>query len=134
MFQEMVHAKDPPSFYLNKLRTYLDPKASRSHRVSFYSHPPRSNQRVVTLRANYEPPSIKLFTELLHDQTCHKVHLITRCRDCVHHTPVKFKMSLVMQLLIHARVSLMQQHIIQCCKKANKKNVFNCIATSNRSS
>ncbi|RZB40880.1 formin-like protein, partial [Asbolus verrucosus] len=30
--QEMVHAKDPPSFYLNKLRTYLDPKASRSHR------------------------------------------------------------------------------------------------------
>ncbi|XP_060529722.1 formin-like protein isoform X3 [Cylas formicarius] len=30
--QEMVHAKDPPSYYLNKLRTYLDPKASRSHR------------------------------------------------------------------------------------------------------
>jgi hypothetical protein len=30
--QEMVHAKDPPSFYLNKLRTYLDPTASRSHR------------------------------------------------------------------------------------------------------
>lgn len=35
-FQEMVHAKDPPSHYLNKLRTYLDPKASRSHRVSFF--------------------------------------------------------------------------------------------------
>lgn len=33
--QEMVQAKDPPSHYLNKLRTYLDPKASRSHRVSF---------------------------------------------------------------------------------------------------
>ncbi|KAL9905430.1 formin-like protein isoform X2 [Glossina fuscipes] len=30
--QEMVQAKDPPSHYLNKLRTYLDPKASRSHR------------------------------------------------------------------------------------------------------
>ncbi|XP_044753453.1 formin-like protein isoform X1 [Coccinella septempunctata] len=30
--QEMVQAKDPPSYYLNKLRTYLDPKASRSHR------------------------------------------------------------------------------------------------------
>lgn len=30
--QEMVHAKDPPSYYLHKLRTYLDPKASRSHR------------------------------------------------------------------------------------------------------
>ncbi|KAJ8981736.1 hypothetical protein NQ317_008997 [Molorchus minor] len=29
---EMVLAKDPPSYYLNKLRTYLDPKASRSHR------------------------------------------------------------------------------------------------------
>jgi hypothetical protein len=34
--QEMVHAKDPPSHYLTKLRTYLDPKASRSHRVSYY--------------------------------------------------------------------------------------------------
>lgn len=32
----MVHAKDPPSHYLNKLRTYLDPKASRSHRVSIW--------------------------------------------------------------------------------------------------
>lgn len=31
----MVQAKDPPSHYLTKLRTYLDPKASRSHRVSF---------------------------------------------------------------------------------------------------
>ncbi|XP_058053444.1 formin-like protein [Anopheles bellator] len=30
--QEMVHAKDPPAHYLTKLRTYLDPKASRSHR------------------------------------------------------------------------------------------------------
>lgn len=32
--QEKVQAKDPPSHYLAKLRTYLDPKASRSHRVS----------------------------------------------------------------------------------------------------
>ncbi|EFN72674.1 Formin-like protein 2 [Camponotus floridanus] len=30
--QERVQAKDPPSHYLTKLRTYLDPKASRSHR------------------------------------------------------------------------------------------------------
>ncbi|KAL0268219.1 UNVERIFIED_CONTAM: hypothetical protein PYX00_010245 [Menopon gallinae] len=30
--QERVHAKDPPAHYLNKLRTYLDPKASRSSR------------------------------------------------------------------------------------------------------
>ncbi|XP_043258579.1 formin-like protein [Colletes gigas] len=30
--QERVQAKDPPSYYLAKLRTYLDPKASRSHR------------------------------------------------------------------------------------------------------
>ncbi|XP_026295173.1 formin-like protein CG32138 isoform X7 [Apis mellifera] len=29
---ERVQAKDPPSHYLAKLRTYLDPKASRSHR------------------------------------------------------------------------------------------------------
>lgn len=34
-FQERVQAKDPPSHYLTKLRTYLDPKASRSHRVRF---------------------------------------------------------------------------------------------------
>ncbi|XP_036325577.1 formin-like protein isoform X5 [Rhagoletis pomonella] len=33
--QEMVQAKDPPAHYLNKLRTYLDPKASRSHRLFF---------------------------------------------------------------------------------------------------
>lgn len=32
--QDMVQAKDSPAHYLNKLRTYLDPKASRSHRVS----------------------------------------------------------------------------------------------------
>ena len=32
--QELVIAKDPPSYYLNKLRTYLDPKASKSSRVS----------------------------------------------------------------------------------------------------
>lgn len=44
ILQEMVHAKDPPSHYLNKLRTYLDPKASRSHRVnisdSYVAHEP----------------------------------------------------------------------------------------------
>lgn len=31
--QERVQAKDPPSHYLAKLRTYLDPTASRSHRT-----------------------------------------------------------------------------------------------------
>lgn len=35
--QDMVQAKDSPAHYLNKLRTYLDPKASRSHRVSYVS-------------------------------------------------------------------------------------------------
>ncbi|XP_069966996.1 formin-like protein isoform X3 [Bactrocera oleae] len=34
--QDMVQAKDPPCHYLNKLRTYLDPKASRSHRLFFF--------------------------------------------------------------------------------------------------
>ena len=33
--QELVSAKDPPSHYLHKLKTYLDPKASRSSRVSY---------------------------------------------------------------------------------------------------
>ncbi|KAK7481190.1 hypothetical protein BaRGS_00027450 [Batillaria attramentaria] len=35
--QERVHAKDPPHVYLDKLRTYLDPKATRSSRVSFFT-------------------------------------------------------------------------------------------------
>ena len=34
VFQEMVSAKNPPSFYLNKLRVYLDPSSSKSSRVS----------------------------------------------------------------------------------------------------
>ena len=28
--QERVHAKETPPYYLRKLKTYLDPKASRS--------------------------------------------------------------------------------------------------------
>ena len=32
--QELVSAKDPPAHYLDKLKTYLDPKASRSSRVT----------------------------------------------------------------------------------------------------
>lgn len=42
--QEMVQAKDPPSHYLTKLRTYLDPKASRSHRVSHHFTSSYNNQ------------------------------------------------------------------------------------------
>ncbi|ESP01673.1 hypothetical protein LOTGIDRAFT_139357 [Lottia gigantea] len=35
--QDRVHAKDPPHVYLDKLRTYLDPKSTRSSRVNkFY--------------------------------------------------------------------------------------------------
>ena len=34
VLQERVSAREPPSFYLAKLRTYLDPTASRSPRVS----------------------------------------------------------------------------------------------------
>lgn len=32
--QEKVIAKEPPSFYLRKLKTYLDPRASRSAKVN----------------------------------------------------------------------------------------------------
>ena len=32
-FQERVSAKQPPSFYLTKLRVYLDPTASKSSKV-----------------------------------------------------------------------------------------------------
>ncbi len=34
LFQERVSAKQPPSYYLTKLRVYLDPTASKSSKVS----------------------------------------------------------------------------------------------------
>ena len=34
VFQERVSAKNPPEFYLTKLRVYLDPTASRSSKVT----------------------------------------------------------------------------------------------------
>lgn len=33
IFQELVTAKDPPGTYLNKLKVYLDPTASKSSKV-----------------------------------------------------------------------------------------------------
>jgi hypothetical protein len=37
--QEKVIAKDPPDFYLDKLRTYLDPTAAKSSKVNVYINP-----------------------------------------------------------------------------------------------
>jgi len=34
--QELVQARDPPGSYLRKLQTYLDPKASKSFKVSHF--------------------------------------------------------------------------------------------------
>ncbi|BFZ01227.1 hypothetical protein BsWGS_04266 [Bradybaena similaris] len=39
--QERVHAKDPPHVYLDKLKAYLDPKATRSSRFLFSCHSKR---------------------------------------------------------------------------------------------
>src|SRR5690349_17132561 len=64
--QEMVQAKDPPSHYLTKLRTYLDPKASRSHRVSslFFFHYQR--REIIAVQINSWPTSRgKLTTRLM---------------------------------------------------------------------
>nr|CAD7205277.1 unnamed protein product [Timema douglasi] len=55
LFQERVQAKDPPAHYLNKLRTYLDPKASRSSRVTLLPQP--SIEPLTLLTGNTPPPA-----------------------------------------------------------------------------
>jgi len=53
--QELVHAKDPPSHYLNKLSTYLDPRASRSAKVSDL---PRRPLTAVPISVSCDPRSL----------------------------------------------------------------------------
>ncbi|KAG5678209.1 hypothetical protein PVAND_007901 [Polypedilum vanderplanki] len=66
--QEMVHAKDPPSHYLTKLRTYLDPKASRSHRKRKIVGESTSTQVLRDLEISLRTNHIEWVKEFLDDQ------------------------------------------------------------------
>ncbi|KAK9730257.1 Diaphanous GTPase-binding Domain [Popillia japonica] len=66
--QEMVHAKDPPSYYLNKLRTYLDPKASRSHRKRKMVGDSTSTQVLRDLEISLRTNHIEWVREFLNEE------------------------------------------------------------------
>lgn len=66
--QEMVQAKDPPSHYLNKLRTYLDPKASRSHRKRKMVGESTSTQVLRDLEISLRTNHIEWVREFLNEE------------------------------------------------------------------
>ncbi|XP_037031571.1 formin-like protein [Bradysia coprophila] len=66
--QEMVQAKDPPSHYLAKLRTYLDPKASRSHRKRKIVGESTSTQVLRDLEISLRTNHIEWVKEFLDDE------------------------------------------------------------------
>ncbi|XP_049545138.1 formin-like protein [Anopheles darlingi] len=66
--QEMVQAKDPPSHYLTKLRTYLDPKASRSHRKRKMVGESTSTQVLRDLEISLRTNHIEWVKEFLDDE------------------------------------------------------------------
>ncbi|XP_055594773.1 formin-like protein [Uranotaenia lowii] len=66
--QEMVHAKDPPAHYLIKLRTYLDPKASRSHRKRKMVGESTSTQVLRDLEISLRTNHIEWVKEFLDDE------------------------------------------------------------------
>ncbi|SPP76105.1 formin-like protein isoform X4 [Drosophila guanche] len=65
--QEMVQAKDPPSHYLSRLRTYLDPKASRSHRKRKMVGESTSTQVLRDLEISLRTNHIEWVKEFLDD-------------------------------------------------------------------
>uniref|UniRef100_A0A182TBE5 Formin GTPase-binding domain-containing protein n=2 Tax=Neocellia TaxID=44535 RepID=A0A182TBE5_9DIPT len=64
----MVHAKDPPAHYLTKLRTYLDPKASRSHRKRKMVGESTSTQVLRDLEISLRTNHIEWVKEFLDDE------------------------------------------------------------------
>lgn len=66
--QERVQAKDPPGHYLNKLRTYLDPKASRSSRKRKMVGDATSTQVLRDLEISLRTNHIEWVREFLDDQ------------------------------------------------------------------
>ncbi|XP_023709731.2 formin-like protein [Cryptotermes secundus] len=74
--QERVHAKDPPAHYLTKLRTYLDPKASRSSRKRKMVGDATSTQVLRDLEISLRTNHIEWVREFLDDQNQGLDHLI----------------------------------------------------------
>ncbi|XP_039753198.1 formin-like protein isoform X1 [Pararge aegeria] len=66
--QDMVQAKDAPAHYLNKLRTYLDPKASRSHRKRKMVGDSTSTQVLRDLEISLRTNHIEWVREFLNEQ------------------------------------------------------------------
>lgn len=66
--QERVQAKDPPAHYLNKLRTYLDPKASRSSRKRKIVGDATSTQVLKDLEISLRTNHIEWVREFLNEQ------------------------------------------------------------------
>ncbi|VVD01131.1 unnamed protein product, partial [Leptidea sinapis] len=66
--QDMVQAKDSPAHYLNKLRTYLDPKASRSHRKRKMVGESTSTQVLRDLEISLRTNHIEWVREFLNEQ------------------------------------------------------------------
>uniref|UniRef100_A0A336LP78 CSON009963 protein n=1 Tax=Culicoides sonorensis TaxID=179676 RepID=A0A336LP78_CULSO len=66
--QEMVHAKDPPSHYLTKMRTYLDPKASRSHRKRKIVGESTSTQVLRNLEISLRTNNIEWVKDFLNEE------------------------------------------------------------------
>ncbi|BES96764.1 Drf_GBD [Nesidiocoris tenuis] len=66
--QERVQAKDPPSLYLKKLRTYLDPKASRSAKKRKMLGDSTSTQVLRDLEISLRTNHIEWVKEFLNDE------------------------------------------------------------------
>ncbi|CAG0882629.1 unnamed protein product [Darwinula stevensoni] len=66
--QERVHAKESPAFYLEKLRTYLDPKASRSARKRRLLGDRTSTQLLRNLETSLRTNHIEWVREFLNEE------------------------------------------------------------------
>ena len=68
MIQEKVQARDPPLTYLNKLKTYLDPKASKSSRKILSLDDVNSTQVLSNLEISLRTNSIEWVHEFLSEE------------------------------------------------------------------
>ena len=68
-FQEKVQARDPPSTYLNKLKTYLDPKASKSSRKIQSLGDTNSTQVLRNLEISLRTNNIEWVREFLSEES-----------------------------------------------------------------
>ncbi len=68
--QEQVHARDPPSAYLSKLRTYLDPTASRSSKKIRALGDSTSTQVLRNLEISLRTNNIEWVREFLGEANC----------------------------------------------------------------